>query len=77
MLRYASAITEQKKCWELLADKFDRSQTLRNNIQQQFFFSLFFFILHKHNYIYTNKLLLQVHKIHFVLYINNGLYKTV
>ena len=31
---YASAITEQKKCWELLAEKFDRFQTLRNNIQQ-------------------------------------------
>ena len=31
MLRYASAITEQKKCWELLAQKFDRIQTLRNN----------------------------------------------
>ena len=30
-LRYASAITEQKKCWELLAEKFDRFQTLRNN----------------------------------------------
>ena len=25
LLRYASAITEQKKCWELLAQKFDRS----------------------------------------------------
>ena len=23
LLRYASAITEQKKCWELLAEKFD------------------------------------------------------
>ena len=33
LLRYASAITEQKKCWEL-AEKFDRYQTLRNNIQQ-------------------------------------------
>ena len=32
--RYASAITEQKKCWELLAQKFDRFQTLRNNMQQ-------------------------------------------
>ena len=32
LLRYASAITEQKKCWELLAEKFDRFQTLRNNI---------------------------------------------
>ena len=34
LVRYASAITEQKKCWELLAEKFDRFQTLRNNIQQ-------------------------------------------
>ena len=34
LLRYASAITEQKQCWELLAEKFDRFQTLRNNIQQ-------------------------------------------
>ena len=35
LLRYASAITEQKKCWELLAEKFDQFQTLRNNTQQQ------------------------------------------
>jgi len=34
LLRYASAITEQKKCWELLAEKFDRFQTLRNDTQQ-------------------------------------------
>ena len=34
LLRYASAITEQNKCWELLAEKFDRFQILRNNIQQ-------------------------------------------
>ena len=38
LLRYASAITEQKKCCELLAEKFDRFQTLMlnnpNNIQQ-------------------------------------------
>ena len=34
LLGYASAITEQKKCWELLAEKFDRFQTLRSNIQQ-------------------------------------------
>ena len=34
LLRYASAITEQKKCWELLAQKFDQLQTLRNNSQQ-------------------------------------------
>ena len=34
LLRYASAITEQKKCWELLAQTFDRFQTLRNNSQQ-------------------------------------------
>ena len=34
LLRYASAITEQKKCWELLAQKFHRFQTLRNNSPQ-------------------------------------------
>ena len=34
LLRYASAITEQKKCWDLLAEKFDQFQTLRNNMQQ-------------------------------------------
>ena len=34
LLRYAPAITEQKKCWELLPEKFDRFQTLRNNTQQ-------------------------------------------
>ena len=34
LLRYASAIMEQKKCWELLAEKFDQFQTLRNNMQQ-------------------------------------------
>ena len=34
LLRYASAITEQKKFWELLAEKFDRFQSLRSNIQQ-------------------------------------------
>ena len=34
LLRNASEITEQKKCWEFLAEKFDRFQTLRNNIQQ-------------------------------------------
>ena len=36
LLRYVSAITKQKKCWELLAQKFDRFQTLgrRNNMQQ-------------------------------------------
>ena len=33
-LRYTSAITEQKKCWELLAEKSDRFQTLHNNTQQ-------------------------------------------
>ena len=34
--RYASAITDQKKCWDglLLAQTFDRFQTLRNNSQQ-------------------------------------------
>ena len=34
LLRYASAITEEKKCWELLAEKFNRFQTLRENTQQ-------------------------------------------
>ena len=34
LLRYSSAIMEQKKCWELLAEKFDRFPTLRNNTQQ-------------------------------------------
>ena len=34
LLRYASAITEQKKCWEMLAEKFDWFQTLRNNMQR-------------------------------------------
>ena len=33
LFRYASVIREQKKCWELLAEKFDRFQTL-HNIQQ-------------------------------------------
>ena len=31
---HASMITEQKKCWELLAQKFDRFQPLRNHSQQ-------------------------------------------
>ena len=34
LLCYSSAITEQKNCWELLAEKFDWFQTLRNNMQQ-------------------------------------------
>ena len=34
LLRCASVTTEQKKCWQLLAEKFDRFQTLRNNTQQ-------------------------------------------
>ena len=34
LLRYALAIMKQKKCWELVAEKFDRFQTLPNNIQQ-------------------------------------------
>ena len=34
LCRNALVITEQKKCWELLAEKFDRFQTLRNNTQQ-------------------------------------------
>ena len=39
------------------------------------FFFFFFYYLHKHYYIYNNKILLQVHKIHFLLYINNGWHK--
>ena len=35
LLGYTSAITEEKKHWELLAHKFDRFQTLRNNSQQR------------------------------------------
>ena len=31
LLRYASVVTEQKKYWESLAQKFDRFQTLCNN----------------------------------------------
>ena len=34
LLLYASAIMEQKKCCEFLAQKFARFQTLRNNSQQ-------------------------------------------
>ena len=34
LLRYTSAITELKKCWEVFSQKFDRFQTLRNNSQQ-------------------------------------------
>ena len=34
LLRYTSAITEQKKCWESLGLKFGRFQTLLNNSQQ-------------------------------------------
>ena len=34
LLRYALAITEQKKCWELLAQKFDRFHTLCSNPQR-------------------------------------------
>ena len=31
LLRYASAITEQEKCWDLLPQKVDWFQTLHNN----------------------------------------------
>ena len=34
LLRFALAIMEQKKRWDLLAEKFDQFQTLRNNMQQ-------------------------------------------
>ena len=33
-LHYASEITEQNKCWELLVQMFNRFQTLHNNSQQ-------------------------------------------
>ena len=33
-LRYASVITEQKRCFELFSEKFDQFQTSRNNSQQ-------------------------------------------
>ena len=33
LLRYALEITEQKKCWQFLAQMFDRFQSLRNNSQ--------------------------------------------
>ena len=35
LFRYALAITEQKKCWEFWAQKFDGFHTLYNNPQQQ------------------------------------------
>ena len=31
---FSDQLTEQKKCWELLAQNFDRFQTLHNNCQQ-------------------------------------------
>ena len=34
LLFYFAVITKQKKCWELLAEKFDQFQNLRNNSQQ-------------------------------------------
>ena len=34
LLRYALVITGQKKWWVLLPEKFDRFQTLCNNMQQ-------------------------------------------
>ena len=34
LLRYASTITELKKCWEMLTQKFDRFQTLHKNSHQ-------------------------------------------
>ena len=34
LLRYASPVTEQYKCWDLLGQKFDRFQTVRNKCQQ-------------------------------------------
>ena len=35
LLRYTSVITEQTKCWKLLAQTFDRLQTLRNNFPKK------------------------------------------
>ena len=34
LLRYASNVTEQQKCWDLLSQKFDRFQTVRKKCQQ-------------------------------------------
>ena len=34
LLRYTSAIAEQKKCWELLAQNFDQFQSLGSNSYQ-------------------------------------------
>ena len=34
LLRYASTITELKKCWEMLTQKVDRFQTLHKNSHQ-------------------------------------------
>ena len=34
LLRYASTITEQKKCWELFAQKFNPFQTSRYSMQK-------------------------------------------
>ena len=34
LLRYTSAIAEQKKCWELLAQNFDQFQILGSNSYQ-------------------------------------------
>ena len=34
LLRYASTITEQKKCWELFAQKFNSFQTSRYSMQK-------------------------------------------
>ena len=33
LMSYGSVITEQNKCWELLAQKFDQFQTSRSNSQ--------------------------------------------
>ena len=33
LLHYSSAITEQKKCWEFLAQNFDQFQTLYDDSQ--------------------------------------------
>ena len=66
--------------WSEWSRKSEYKNTLFSNLTMQrhlrttvLFF--FFFFLNMHYYIYTYKLLLQVHKIHFLPYINYGWYK--
>ena len=71
----------EKRDWILELKRTNVSPIFKNNNATDkknyrpvslFCFVFFFIFLHKHYYIYTNKILLQVHKIHFLLYINNG-----